>query len=285
MHCTTTTSTAETETEREQQRFVDQIVEELRLDSAVNLLAPTSPLPAPASLRLRLPTPQCFRLAASRASQPNSAPNESPASSREPQLRSSPMAQSTLGPSGHVDARPSLPSSVTKRSGRAKPQSSRPPVPPSQLGLSTASRPVPVTVAARRSACATRSAPTSTTQTTPCQSSTVSGDPQTVPVLQMNHHSASSNLNSLIIQTVLLPNEFVGLSIFNLILDIFDRFISHHIHSPNPAHTHILVFIIRSTLSNNIQQILLPLDHMYLTPDEILAITVYSFSSIGVSFL
>jgi len=89
-------------------------------------------------------------------------------------------------------------------------------------------------------------------------------------------------LQPISIQNISLPSLLFGPNLQDVILSIFDRFIAAHISAQNPAHSHILQFIIRSTLASNVEQILFPLRDLSLTPEDILAITIYSLCSVGI---
>ncbi|KAF0143173.1 MAG: hypothetical protein FD143_3456 [Ignavibacteria bacterium] len=104
-------------------------------------------------------------------------------------------------------------------------------------------------------------------------------------VLMREQVDAPAELIPLIIQNILLPTTLYGPNINNLILEIFDHFISSHITAPNPAHTKILIFINRATLACNISQIMQPLDHVFISPNDILAIVLYSLSSLGITIV
>ena len=89
-------------------------------------------------------------------------------------------------------------------------------------------------------------------------------------------------LQPILIQNISLPSVLFGPNILDLILSIFDRFIASQISAQNPAHNNILQFIIRASLVSKLEQILYPIRDLFLTPNDILAITIYSLSSVGV---
>ena len=94
---------------------------------------------------------------------------------------------------------------------------------------------------------------------------------------------AAPGINNLVvIQNITLPSIFTGPNLHNLILAIFDKFFSQSISAPNPNHNSILIFIIRCALESNLNQLMLPIEHLFLNSDEILIITLTALRSIGI---